>query len=168
MYHFGSDADCSSYLGQPIKHRPPFPLSPFKFQRLHHLVAALIRFEFKISTAYARFIFWNNKNPLSEVVIEPLEGVADERKAHLGRLLGCLAIAVLDGLGLEQSRVVSLVNLIGGEVSGVDVGRQPGLERSADAAQTVKVDSTEECVALDFMSTSPSESVLGVADHAIK
>lgn len=166
MYHFGSDADCSSYLGQPIKHRPP--LSPSKCQRLHHLVAALIRFEFKISTAYARFIFWNSKNPLSEVVIEPLEGVANERKAHLGRLLRCLAIAVLDGLGLEQSRVVSLVNLIGREVSGIDVGCQPGLERSTDAAQAVKVDSTEECVALDFMSTSPSESVLSVADHAIK
>lgn len=108
------------------------------------------------------------KTFLSEIVIEPLESVTNKWQAHLGRLLGsCASAVVLDGLGLEQSCVVGLVNFVGREVGGVDVGRQARLERSANAAQAIKVDAAEKRMALEFMGTSPSKSVLRVADHAI-
>lgn len=110
-----------------------------------------------------------NRELLSEVVIEPLESVTNKWQAHLGRLLGsCASAVVLDGLGLEQSCVVGLINLVGREVGGVDVGRQARLERSANATQAIKVDTAEERVALELMGTSPSKSVLRVADHAVQ
>lgn len=102
----------------------------------------------------------------TEVVIEPLEGVANERQTHLGRLLHLGAAALLDSLSLEDGGIIRLVDLVCGEVSGIDVGCEPGLERCSDASQAVEVDTTEEGVTLELMRTTPSETVLGVAHHA--
>ena len=102
----------------------------------------------------------------SKVIIEPLKGVADERKAHLGTLVllsrGGNGGAA-DGLGLEQGGVVGLVDLVGGEVGGVDVGGQTGLEGGADPAQALELDTPEEGVVLDFVSATSSETVFRVA-----
>ena len=104
---------------------------------------------------------------LPEVVIETLESVADERQGHFGRLfdLRGARAPVLCCLRLEQSGIIRLVNLIGGEVRRVNVGREPGLKGSADTAQAVKVDAPEEVVSLDLVSASAAETVLGVADE---
>lgn len=103
---------------------------------------------------------------LSEVIIEPLERVADEWQAHLGRFLDWAA-AGLQGLSLENRSIVGLVNLIGREVGGVDVRGQARLERSSDAAKTVEFDATEKGVVLDLMRTTTTETVLGITNHAM-
>lgn len=107
-----------------------------------------------------------------EVVIEPLERVSDEGQAHLGALvLGGGARGGgrrgAGGLGgLEQGGVVGLIDLVGGEVGGVDVGCQARLEGGADPAQAVEFDAPEEVVALDLVRTASAEAVLRVADEA--
>lgn len=106
-------------------------------------------------------------NTLSEVVIEPLEGVTNERQAHLGRLLDNGRPSLLDRLRLEQRCVVGLVDLVRGEVCCVDVGCQAGLEGCADATQAVELDAAEEGMTLDLMGATATNSVLAVADETV-
>lgn len=106
----------------------------------------------------------------SEVVIEPLEGIADEGKAHLGALL-LLRRAGTAGAprrlrGPEQRRIVRLVDLIGGKVCGIDVGRETWFKGCANAPQAVKLDTTEEGVALDLVGPAASQTVFRIADQA--
>ena len=67
----------------------------------------------------------------AEVVIKPLERVADERQTHFRRVLDLLARR--ESLCLEDRRIIRLVNLICWEIRRVDGRRQPRLERRADA-----------------------------------
>ena len=97
------------------------------------------------------------------VSVETLVGVADEGQRHLGGFLRLSA--VLDGLGLEDRRVIGLVDFISGEVGRVNVGGEARLERCADATQAVKLDATEEGMVLDLVCTSTAKTVLRVADH---
>ena len=106
----------------------------------------------------------------SEVVIEPLEGIADEGKAHLGALI-LLRRAGTAGAprrlrGPEQRRIVRLVDLIGGKVRGIDVGRETWFKGCPNAPQAVKLDTTEEGVALDLVGPAASQTVLRIADQA--
>lgn len=107
---------------------------------------------------------------LSEVVIKPLKCVANERQAHFRRLLLLLRAnaILLQGLRLEHSCIVSLVNLIRGEVCRINVGSQTRLKRRANATQAVKVDAAEEAVVLDFVGSATAETVLSVANHAVE
>lgn len=107
----------------------------------------------------------------SEVVIKALEGVSDERQAHLGALLlrrRHLAASSTSSLlgSLEQSSVVCLVDLVRREVRGVDGRRQARLERCSDPAQAFELDTSEEGMALDLVCAAPAETVLRVADQA--
>lgn len=101
-----------------------------------------------------------------EVVLKPLERVPNEGQGHLGGLL-------LLGGGLE-GRVVDFhgggslqLELLGGEVGGVGLGDEAGLEGRAEAPQVVKVDAGEERVLLDLVGADTAEAGLGVADEAI-
>lgn len=107
---------------------------------------------------------------LPEVVVESLEGVPNEWQAHLRTLLHLANLlgSSLDLLGLEKRGVISLVNFVGGEVRGIDVAGQPGLEWSSDASQRVKLDTAEEGVALDLMGTTTAQTVLSVAHKAVQ
>lgn len=107
---------------------------------------------------------------LSEVVVKTLEGVSDEWQAHLRALLHLAHLlgSSLDLLGLEQRGVIGLVDLVGGEVSGVNVAGKPGLEWSADASQLFKLDTAEEGVALDLVGTTTAQTVFSVAYEAIE
>ena len=106
----------------------------------------------------------------SEVVIESLECVADEGKAHLGALILLRRVGTAGAprrlRGLEQRRIVRLVDLISGKVRGIDVGGETRLKGRADAPQAVKFDTTEEGVALDLVGAAASQTVLRVANQA--
>lgn len=91
---------------------------------------------------------------LSEVVIKSLKGIADERQAHFGRLLGLATL--LQGLRLQNRSIVGLVDFISREVRGVDIGRQPRFEWRPNAAKAVKLDASEKRVALDLMCSTSS------------
>lgn len=106
---------------------------------------------------------------LSEVVVESLEGISNERQAHLGTLLNDTnGLGGLDLLRLEQSRVVGLIDLVRGEVCRIDVTREAWLERSADASKRVEFDATEEGVALDLVGTAATQTILSVTDQAME
>lgn len=103
-----------------------------------------------------------------EVVVEALERVSNEWQAHLGRLL-CLAPRGrgLGLLGLEHSSVVGLIDLVCGEIGSVDSTRKAWLEGSADPAKRVKLNATEEGVALDLVRAATTETILGVDNEAV-
>lgn len=104
---------------------------------------------------------------LSEVVVESLEGISNERQAHLRALLNDTnGLGRLDLLRLEQSRVVGLIDLVRGEVCRIDVAREAWLERSPDASERVEFDTTEEGVALNLVGAAATQTVLGVTDQA--
>lgn len=105
---------------------------------------------------------------LSEVVIKPLKCVANERQAHFRRLFLLAKTILLQGLRLEHSCIVSLVNLIRGEVCRINVRSQTRLKRRANATQAVKVDAAEEAVILEFMGSTTAKTVLSVANHAVR
>ena len=65
---------------------------------------------------------------------------------------------------LKQRRIISLIDLVRGEVRCIDVASQAGLEWSTDATERVELNTSEEAMALDLVSTATAESVLGVAD----
>ncbi len=56
------------------------------------------------------------------------------------------------------------LEVLGGEVGGIDLGGELGLEGGADAAQAVEVDAREEGVVLDLGGAGAAQAVLGVAD----
>lgn len=106
------------------------------------------------------------KNPvfhLSKVVIESFKGVSNKWQAHLWRLFNLAAL--LQCLSFENGSIISLVNLVGREVGGVNVRCQARLEWSSDTTKTVKFDTTEEGMILDFVGTPPSKTVLSVTNH---
>jgi hypothetical protein len=102
----------------------------------------------------------------SEVVIETLECVSDERQAHLGRLLGLSTLCHVPSL--EEGGIVGLVDLVGREICGVNVGRQAGLEWRTDSSKAVKLDAMEETVCLELLSATTTQTVLSVANQAKK
>lgn len=101
---------------------------------------------------------------LTEVILKPLKGIPDKRKRHLGRLLllgrgGRLEPAV------DLHRVGGLLlQVLGGEVGGVDLGRQARLEGGAEAAEVVEVHAGEEGVTFELVGAAAAEAVLAVAD----
>lgn len=103
----------------------------------------------------------------TEVVLEPLEGVSNKRQRHLGRLvlfwirLQCPGVRVIDvhgvgGLGLQ---------LLGGKVRRIDLGRETRLEGGPESPEIVKVDTCKEGVLLDLVGPEASESGFRVADQ---
>ena len=103
----------------------------------------------------------------AEVIIEPLECVSDERETHFRALLHLLG-APGSLLGLEDSRVVRLIDLVGGEVCRVDGRRKTRLKGSTDPTETFKLDAAEEVVMLDLVGAAATQTVLGVADEAVE
>ena len=65
-----------------------------------------------------------------------------------------------------MSGVVSLINLISWKVGCINVGRQLGFEWCTDSAKSVKFDTAEEFVVLDFLCRNSSEAMFGVTDKA--
>jgi hypothetical protein len=67
------------------------------------------------------------------------------------------------------SAVVVLVNLVDGEVLGVNVGLELGLERCADASQTIPRDTAEKWMLPDLAGTTDvAETMVGIANQARK
>lgn len=96
----------------------------------------------------------------TKVVLEPLEGVSDERQRHLGCLvlfwisLQCPGVQVIDvhrvrRLGLQFFR---------GKVRRIDLGRETRLEGSPESSEVVEVNTCEEGVLLDLIGSDTSES----------
>lgn len=105
--------------------------------------------------------------PLPEVILKALKGVPYKRQRHLGRLVlfrrrGGLEPAV------DLHRVGGLLlEVLGGEVGRVDVGREARLKGGAEAAQVVEVDAREEGVAFELLGPAAPQAVLAVADEAV-
>ena len=74
------------------------------------------------------------------------------------------------GLSLPSSSVIVLINLVDREISRVDVGRQPRLERSANLAKMVPNDTFEKGMSLDFCASHltglASKAIVGVTKKA--
>lgn len=104
---------------------------------------------------------------LTEVILKALEGISYERERHLGRFLllgrrsGLESAVDLHGVG------GLLLQILGGEISGIDLGRQARLEGGAEAAEVVEVDARKEGVAFQFAGPDAAKAVLAVADEAI-
>lgn len=62
--------------------------------------------------------------------------------------------------------MIGLVDLVRGEVSGIDVGAQTGFERRPDVTEAIEIDTAEEGVVLDLLGARPAKSVLRIADQA--
>lgn len=101
----------------------------------------------------------------AEVVLKSLKRIPDKRQRHLWRLLllgsrGGLQPAVhLHSVGSLQLQV------LGGEVGGVDVRRQARLEGGTEAAEVVEIDAGEEWVAPQLVGSTTAEAVLAIADE---
>lgn len=103
-----------------------------------------------------------------EVVIEALECVSNKWQAHLGRFLRLTPRGRSLGLlCLEHCGVVGLIDLVCGEIGSVDSTRKTWLEGSANTAERVKFNATEEGVALDLVRAATTETVLGVDNEAV-
>lgn len=59
-----------------------------------------------------------------------------------------------------------LLQVLGGEVRGVDLGCEARLEGRTEAAQVVEVDACEEGVPLDFLGAAAAEACFGVGYEA--
>jgi hypothetical protein len=104
---------------------------------------------------------------LSEIVIESLERITNEWQAHFWCILASRPTGSSGrSSSLQMSGVVSLVNLISWEVCRINVGRQLGFKWCADAAKSIKFDSTEEFVILDLLSRNSSEAMFGITNKA--
>lgn len=99
----------------------------------------------------------------SKVVVKTLERVTNKGQAHLRSLLNLPAGS--NDLISEHSRVVSLVNLVSWEVSGVDIRREAGLKWRSDTSKTVEFDAVEETVQFEFLCTTTTQTVFGVTDE---
>lgn len=98
--------------------------------------------------------------------IKALVRITNEGQTHFSGKV----ITLLGRLRAQRRAVVVLVNLIDGEVLGIDVRRQLGLEGRADAAQAVPLDAAEEGMRLDLVgavgAAVAAKTVLGVADES--
>ena len=112
---------------------------------------------------------------LPEIIIKPLKSIPNKRQTHLRTLLllpagpstAARRTTTIPGLGgAQQCGVVGLVDLVGGEVGGVDVGGQARLEGRADPPQAFELDAAEEGVALELVPAAAAEAALCVADEA--
>lgn len=65
-----------------------------------------------------------------------------------------------------MSSVIRLVNLIGWEVSSIDVGSQLRFEWGSNTSKSIKLDAAEELVGFDLAGTPTTESIFRVADEA--
>lgn len=71
-------------------------------------------------------------------------------------------------MGLEDRRVVGLVDLVRREVRSVNSTRETRLERRADATERIELDAPEKGVAFDFVRTATAETIFGVDDQTIQ
>jgi hypothetical protein len=107
--------------------------------------------------------------PHSAVVgesVESLERIANEWQAQLRGVNSRLVTGLC--CNSHMSCVVCLVDLIRWEVGCVNVGGKLGLERCSNPAQSIEVNTAEELVCLDLISASPAQTVLSIANEAIK
>lgn len=95
-------------------------------------------------------------------VVESLECVANERQAHL-RGLDTRRSSCRSSSLLQMGCVVRLVDLVSGEVGGVNVGGKLGFKRCSNPTQAIEVNATEKLVRLDLVGTSSPKTILGVA-----
>jgi hypothetical protein len=65
------------------------------------------------------------------------------------------------------SSIVGLINFIRWEVGCVDVGSEFGFEWCSNAAQAIEINTTEELVVLDLISTTPTQAILSIADKTM-
>ena len=72
---------------------------------------------------------------------------------------------LLRDLRLKQASILGLIELVGGEVGGVNIGSQAWLERCPDPTQFVKLDSSKERVRFQLVRSATSKSVLRVANQ---
>lgn len=97
-------------------------------------------------------------------MLKSLKGITDEGQRQLR---GIVILFTVDTLGfLEMSSIVSLINLIGWEVSGINVGSQLGLEWGSDTSKSIKLDAAEELVGFDLTCSSTTKTIFGIADEA--
>jgi hypothetical protein len=62
--------------------------------------------------------------------------------------------------------VVSLINLISWEICRIDVGGELGFERCTNASKSIKLDSTEELMALDLLGRNSPKTMFGITNKA--
>lgn len=111
-------------------------------------------------------------NSSAEVVIESFESVPNKRETHLRALLLLsgrqTTSSTVPGLGgLEVRGIVRLVDLIGREVGGIDVGRKARLKRRADPPQAVELDAPEKGVVLELVRAAAADAIFRVADQTV-
>lgn len=96
--------------------------------------------------------------PLAES-IEALIGVPQERQLHLRAVL----LAMTSSLrSLNNSALLCLTNLVNWEVSSIRGRLKSRLKRRTNTSQSIKVDTMEKGMSLDFISTTTSKTVLCV------
>lgn len=64
--------------------------------------------------------------------------------------------------------VIRLINLVNGEVGGINVRGEFRLEWCTNAAKGIKFNATEELVVLDFISTTTAKTIFRVANKAVR
>lgn len=105
--------------------------------------------------------------PLTEVILKSLEGVPYKWQCHFRRLLLLWRRGGLEP-AVDLHRVGGLLfQVLGGEVGGIDVGRQARLEGGAEAAKIIEIDAREEGVSLQLVGPAAAEAVLAVADETV-
>lgn len=91
--------------------------------------------------------------------IEALIGVPQERQLHLRAVL----LAMTSSLrSLNNSALLRLTNLVNREVSGIRRRLKSWLKRRTNTSQSIKVDTMEEGVSLNLISTTTAKTVLRV------
>lgn len=74
--------------------------------------------------------------------------------------------AISSNCGLEMGGVIGLIDFIGRKVGRVDIGLQLRLEGCANTAESVKLNTTEELVGLDFICATTTKTIFRVAYQA--
>lgn len=97
--------------------------------------------------------------------IKTLVGISQERNVHLWNFISDLA----GGLGsLEVSGRISLVDLVNGEVCGIDIGHKPWFKWRTNTTKTIKIDAAEERMSLDFVCSTSAKAILRVTNQTKK
>jgi hypothetical protein len=103
----------------------------------------------------------------TEIVVKAFKRVPDEGQAHLRTLIRH-PTAVPSLSHLEKGSILCLVDLVEWKVRRVDSRRQMWLERGSNPAQAVKVHTSEEGVAFEFVGARMSETVGNVTNQTGK
>lgn len=96
---------------------------------------------------------------------EPLESISNEWQRHVSRVFITQSLDLLAVSG----RCILLGNLVNREVADIDVGRELGLEWSANGSKVVPLDAVEKGVRFDFLGAVlarlPAKAVARIAEH---